>query len=997
MAKKQYNVKTSAVAATERRARKYGVAGGSVGAGGYIDVAGDVAGKLDRDVFESMFERVVTGTDDEGNETWYILAKAALVSVGDMTAYGYGGTSGDTPSPGVTELRCLDDVILDNPEAGQILKYDGSHWINAAIDAGLDESALAAYLQTNHYAKASDIPSLVGYATQTWVEGKSYATEAWVNAKGYLTQHQDISHLLPSATFEAMFERVENEDGSWYIKAKSHLAVMGDVTAYFADGSPGGSFATSLADLTDVELGSLMAGDTIKWDGQKWINAPAPGGGLDESQLAAYLTANNYVTSAVLGNYVTIDTEQTISGKKTFGADETFFTRRATINGDFSGPENCPHIMWHVPNKQFTKMLMDVNGNLHLLWGGDTNLNNYRGLTVSSIARYGGTASQFLKADGSVDGTAYATIANLDKYLYNFGANDFDPATYDGNYVGMTTKSGISGHWWHILSIGWGDTAVIGNKTWVSQLALPTQDRKGVYYRAGNGAPAYGGWTKLVDASGDTMTGPLKVPSIELTTISGIEFTNNILGGGGDVAKMYITGTGEAQQLTFEVQNDADDIINFITPDNNGLKKNGNTIWHAGNDGSGSGLDADLLDGRHGDSYLGCRYLGGQSDTHGAWVVLCPAYAGSLTNGGWFYGSVTITRGGAGAYNAKTEVLVQCGGQYDSNQGGYQVLYANVSISGLHVISYNGTRYIALGMDGVSTMEFRVRGQWSGVEPFLIDSAASGLSYVSAVSTTPHISTNSASATKLQTARTLYITSYDSYRAGDGVAFDGTGDVMLKLPNSITASDWFRSYGASGWYSESYGGGIYMQDAVWLRIFNQKSLLIEADSSKIGAYGFGVGVKIYNPSHIAFEASAGSFTMGLGCHSNGHWYWYRGASDPWGSSAKSYVMDYDGATWKFTGNIVATGDVTAYSDARGKQFIRPLENRGGLRPVTYVKDGKQCIGFVAQEALGLYPELVHDDGTAKHWLSFNYMQYTAVLQVQIDDHEARIKRLEERR
>ncbi|MBO7510571.1 MAG: tail fiber domain-containing protein, partial [Bacteroidales bacterium] len=33
------------------------------------------------------------------------------------------------------------------------------------------------------------------------------------------------------------------------------------------------------------------------------------------------------------------------------------------------------------------------------------------------------------------------------------------------------------------------------------------------------------------------------------------------------------------------------------------LSFNNNTVWHAGNDGSGSGLDADLLDGQHGDYY----------------------------------------------------------------------------------------------------------------------------------------------------------------------------------------------------------------------------------------------------------------------------------------------------------------------------------------------------------------------------------------------------------
>ena len=33
------------------------------------------------------------------------------------------------------------------------------------------------------------------------------------------------------------------------------------------------------------------------------------------------------------------------------------------------------------------------------------------------------------------------------------------------------------------------------------------------------------------------------------------------------------------------------------------MKWNNNTVWHAGNDGSGSGLDADLLDGNHASAF----------------------------------------------------------------------------------------------------------------------------------------------------------------------------------------------------------------------------------------------------------------------------------------------------------------------------------------------------------------------------------------------------------
>ena len=41
----------------------------------------------------------------------------------------------------------------------------------------------------------------------------------------------------------------------------------------------------------------------------------------------------------------------------------------------------------------------------------------------------------------------------------------------------------------------------------------------------------------------------------------------------------------------------------------NGVKVLGNTVWHAGNDGSGSGLDADLLDGQHGSYYAPASHV----------------------------------------------------------------------------------------------------------------------------------------------------------------------------------------------------------------------------------------------------------------------------------------------------------------------------------------------------------------------------------------------------
>lgn len=102
---------------------------------------------------------------------------------------------------------------------------------------------------------------------------------------------------------------------------------------------------------------------------------------------------------------------------------------------------------------------------------------------------------------------------------------DFDPATYDGYYMGMTTKSGINGDWWHIISMnrGGSNMGIVGNKTWVTQLALPTKGIRGLKYRTGNDSTSYGSWVDILDVTnyagtldgrylkktGDTMTGTL--------------------------------------------------------------------------------------------------------------------------------------------------------------------------------------------------------------------------------------------------------------------------------------------------------------------------------------------------------------------------------------------------------------------------------------------------------------------------------------------------------
>lgn len=93
-----------------------------------------------------------------------------------------------------------------------------------------------------------------------------------------------------------------------------------------------------------------------------------------------------------------------------------------------------------------------------------------------------------------------------------------------------------------------------------------------------------------------------------------------------------------------------------------------------------------------------------------------------------------------------------------------------------------------------------------------------------------------------------------------------------------------------------------------------------------GAKAYNVGARFANTSHDSIEIVGGNYTMGLGCHSNGSWHWWRGTANPTISTNKSYVMEYDGSTWAFTGSITATAAITA----KATSDFRLKENYDGL-------------------------------------------------------------------
>lgn len=218
-----------------------------------------------------------------------------------------------------------------------------------------------------------------------------------------------------------------------------------------------------------------------------------------------------------------------------------------------------------------------------------------------------------------------------------------------------------------------------------------------------------------------------------------------------------------------------------------------------------------------------------------------------------------------------------------------------------------------------------------------------------------------------------------------------SSDYKLNVGGDIIASSWIRTSGATGWYSQSYGGGIYMTDSDQVQVYNNKILY----NTGVRAWGIGghhCGIKLYNQHHIGFNLANAKYTWGIYSNSDGNMYIGRRNGDV-NNTTGSYIVTITGSTLSVTGSVVASGEVTAYSDARLKSNIHTLDYRGRLIPRHYVKDGKQSIGFIAQEVQTLYPELVLGYDKSRPYLSLNYNGCTAVLSAQLNHVEDEVTML----
>ena len=522
--------------------------------------------KLDKPFFDKLFVAI----DANGNEIpstdvitpiAYIKAKYHVVSVGGFTMY---AMDKDVDVPSLASGLPFDGrTIWYNPETNQIEVIGGTgggsgegvsnFWDLSGIPSWITNSKpkytyseIEGTPDLTKYALVSQIPSLSGYATESWVLQKNYATKA-TTLSGYgITDaytKTNVDDLLKSyvtlggtqtITGEKNFVGGLKVNGSpiyydrekKYWKFEGDLLVTGGVTMYGSDSSFTPSTIMDALLYDDATLG-------INSNGQLYVKGGTSGGGLDITALQNYLTSNSYLNV-------------------TSGDNRYLKLSGGTLSGGAS-------ISWGDANNGLT----DTS---------DWNIKTDGLRILSSITSGSNAPSQYA-----------AGLHVVGRYGFQIACE----AT-SSNFYMRNIRDGIN-DWcklWH----------------------------------AGNFTPS-----DYLPLSGGTMTGNIllggttnKIGTNIINTTSGYqEFTHQNSHG-------YVA-IGPFNSSVAHIYTDRPSFY-F----NKELYVNNAKVWNASNDGSGSTLDADLLDGKH-DGYVIAESLRNRTNDSSSIVL----YSATRTDNTW--------------------------------------------------------------------------------------------------------------------------------------------------------------------------------------------------------------------------------------------------------------------------------------------------------------------------------------------------------------------------
>ena len=470
---------------------------------------------------EDMFEWDKSASASDPS-LWRIKAKKDLYGVGEISAYGY--SSGTVPT-GAQYMYELKDVLFTELTSGQLLQWNGTKWINIDKNAvGLNETELAKYLTTNNYAKKSDI---------TWANLLNKPTTwGWASITG-------------KPTTLAGYGITDGVPNTRRVSAGSGLAGGGvlssDVTISLGTIGTAGTYTKITTDM----YGRVVSGTTLSESDIPTLQISKISG--LQSALNSKLNISDFNTWFTIkkdsqGRIVSIQANYdffSVGEISAYGLGETqpsVTTLAGLDDVTITSPANGQTLIYDSATSQWK------NGTI--IGGGNISLNGtvYKPVngTITLPNLYekvaGGTSSQFLKADGSVDGNLYALAyngnqnkvleSNVSSYLHVIDRRESFPAPKDFGSKAISTFFTLNDMpfegWVSGISVsGWSSESYA---TW--QLAGPSSTNNStanLHFRTGVGS-SWNGWKMILDKdyadskyvlkTGDTMTGNLDVPFI---------------------------------------------------------------------------------------------------------------------------------------------------------------------------------------------------------------------------------------------------------------------------------------------------------------------------------------------------------------------------------------------------------------------------------------------------------------------------------------------------